>query len=524
MLQKESKKNTKTLPRSKKAAKRQEKPGKKGVVSRSEAFRKPEPAIDPNLSGPTLDVRSLTTIPSTPTTRSRTRGSTVYSNENQYSTPTERYANNPYQVDRVSRKHPYPILYHDEEHPRVNTPYFEGLDTGNVDEVEEIENADEKPDMTKLKGVIWPGMDLFDAASPEARRMRNQKKGSSVLAAMQANSQLVEPTEMIYFPSWELKKERFISGDVESSPPAVEIPRKKKKPGQSANPRTPLLELDLNSDMAYTSFENQGDFTNAEQARPTRSGSFLIPQPKGPMGVLPRGRKRYSNAMDCDAPNGYPSPIAKMCETPRGLKVEPQCFNDDEIATVNHTRAYGSLHNYGPYPNGSHSPFLCNTWDDGSTGLWAGGSLPKSRVQDHIDMSPEKENIAPALHGQVQRAAHPELCSPWPSNCSQRLGNDERRRLQRQMPPSLELFARQGFSSATSSGYQSTNPLGRPSHAAHSQNGLWYTALCSRQPRYQPVSLGTFDAALQSTIKHDRALSSGDETIDEGIDDREGPY
>ena len=73
-------------------------------------------------------------------------------------------------------------------------------------------------DSSRLKGVKWPGMDLFDSASPEAKRKRNQRKDSSVLALMQTNAGLVEPTEIIYFPSWELKQTRFISGEVESSP------------------------------------------------------------------------------------------------------------------------------------------------------------------------------------------------------------------------------------------------------------------------------------------------------------------
>ena len=70
-----------------------------------------------------------------------------------------------------------------------------------------------------LKGVKWPGMSLFDSASLEAQRLRNQKKDDSVLEQMQIDSAAVEQVERIYWPDGSLKKERLITGNVESSPP-----------------------------------------------------------------------------------------------------------------------------------------------------------------------------------------------------------------------------------------------------------------------------------------------------------------
>ena len=63
-----------------------------------------------------------------------------------------------------------------------------------------------------LKGVQWPGMDIFDSASPEAQRKRNQKKNLSVIAQMELNSTSVEPLERIYLPEGRLKMERIITG------------------------------------------------------------------------------------------------------------------------------------------------------------------------------------------------------------------------------------------------------------------------------------------------------------------------
>ncbi|KAF2744116.1 hypothetical protein M011DRAFT_409319 [Sporormia fimetaria CBS 119925] len=76
---------------------------------------------------------------------------------------------------------------------------------------------------TKLKGVFWPGMDLFDSATPEMRRKRNQKKDSSVVEQLEINSQEVEATELIFTPRGSFKRQRRISSSVyddeESIPP-----------------------------------------------------------------------------------------------------------------------------------------------------------------------------------------------------------------------------------------------------------------------------------------------------------------
>lgn len=71
-----------------------------------------------------------------------------------------------------------------------------------------------KGESTKLKGVLWPGMNLFDSATPEMRRRRNQKKDSSVLEQLEINSREVEPMELIFSPQGSLKRQRRISSSV----------------------------------------------------------------------------------------------------------------------------------------------------------------------------------------------------------------------------------------------------------------------------------------------------------------------
>ena len=96
----------------------------------------------------------------------------------------------------------------------------------------------------RLKGIIWPGMNLFDSASPDAKKMRNQKKGDAILALMETNADLIEPTEVIYFPTWEMKKERFISGEVESSPILEQLSKRKRS--STRGNKAPLTDLSLN--------------------------------------------------------------------------------------------------------------------------------------------------------------------------------------------------------------------------------------------------------------------------------------
>jgi hypothetical protein len=101
-------------------------------------------------------------------------------------------------------------------------------------------NALNLPDneRNKLKGILWPGMSIFDSATPTARRRRNQRKDASVLEQLEANSLEVEATEMIWTPDGHFKKEKHISGMADSSSsPWKSSPIKK--------PRKALAEVDI---------------------------------------------------------------------------------------------------------------------------------------------------------------------------------------------------------------------------------------------------------------------------------------
>jgi hypothetical protein len=80
---------------------------------------------------------------------------------------------------------------------------------------------------TKLKGIFWPGMDLFDSATPGMKKRRNQKKDSHVMDTMMAFSADVEPNEVSYFADGSFRNSRDLFGplsSVETSPVSISIP------------------------------------------------------------------------------------------------------------------------------------------------------------------------------------------------------------------------------------------------------------------------------------------------------------
>lgn len=117
---------------------------------------------------------------------------------------------------------------------RLSPPVTEQGHDHNIDELDTEEpilpaDDEESTQSPKLKGICWPGMDIFDSASPEAQRKRNQKKDDSILKQMELNSLVVEPLEQIYWPEGTLKKERLITGMVESSPLKEESPKQRRR-------------------------------------------------------------------------------------------------------------------------------------------------------------------------------------------------------------------------------------------------------------------------------------------------------
>ena len=80
----------------------------------------------------------------------------------------------------------------------------------------------------RLKGVCWPGMNLFDAANDEMKRMRNQRKDQSVIDQMEAFSAKITRDELVYNLDFELERIRdvYASPSVPSSPVSTLVLRR----------------------------------------------------------------------------------------------------------------------------------------------------------------------------------------------------------------------------------------------------------------------------------------------------------
>lgn len=104
--------------------------------------------------------------------------------------------------------------------------------SGNVSSIDiDVADKERADEIARLKGVLWPGMDIFDAATEQMRRKRNQRKDDSMLKMMEKTSLDTQPTEMVFSPTGILRKERFISGEVDdNSPLKGETPIPKTRP------------------------------------------------------------------------------------------------------------------------------------------------------------------------------------------------------------------------------------------------------------------------------------------------------
>ncbi|KAL2161589.1 hypothetical protein VTH06DRAFT_8151 [Thermothelomyces fergusii] len=84
---------------------------------------------------------------------------------------------------------------------------------------ESTEFCDEN-DSSKLKGVRYPGMGLFDSADEAQRRMRNQRKDDSVLKQMEETSSGIVPNEFVWGEDGQFQRIRdiYASPSIEGSP------------------------------------------------------------------------------------------------------------------------------------------------------------------------------------------------------------------------------------------------------------------------------------------------------------------
>lgn len=134
--------------------------------------------------------------------------------------------------------------------PVKRTPLPSSPPPGDEEELEEVEQIDPTlvtpKNYSKLKGIVYPGMALFDAATPEEARRRNQKKDGSVVKNLESRSKLVEPTETVYGMGWDMKKQRHID-DLEDDISLIEGETRITKPkAKTRSKRKALARVSAN--------------------------------------------------------------------------------------------------------------------------------------------------------------------------------------------------------------------------------------------------------------------------------------
>ncbi|KAF1971460.1 hypothetical protein BU23DRAFT_182734 [Bimuria novae-zelandiae CBS 107.79] len=185
---------------------------------------------------------------------------------------------------------------------------------------------------TKLKGVYWPGMDIFDSATPEMRRKRNQKKDSSVVEQLEINSQEVEPTELIFTPTGSFKRQRRISSSVCDDDEDEMI--KVESPTPSLR-RTALADMDVNASRRQS---------RVTRARPSyvAGGSYEDEQVRSDFGAgygdrASKRKRRFEVFQDDEVSFRRPAPFHTLTA---GLDSQPSPIS---APTVHPYKAFGHL-------------------------------------------------------------------------------------------------------------------------------------------------------------------------------------
>ena len=202
---------------------------------------------------------------------------------------------------------------------------------------------------TKLKGVYWPGMDIFDSATPEMRRKRNQKKDSSVVAQLELNSLDVEATELIFTPMGTFKRQRRISCSdsdedemeikSESSPPVRRRPalanldvNSSRRTRQAARPTFPFLSRNQYD-------EDDGRTNNRIPA--SKRKRFDVFQDENAVSFSQPSSMTYLTSAFTHQPSPTPTPPFNSYKP---FNDPFQFDNKENIMPAFHQAAYGNLH------------------------------------------------------------------------------------------------------------------------------------------------------------------------------------
>ena len=275
-----------------------------------------------------------------------------------------------------------------------------------------------------LKGVKWPGMSIFDSASLEAQRLRNQKKDGSILEQMEQNSIVVEQMERIYWPDGSLKQERLITGNVESSPLKEPTPPPKRQ--RTKAKKAVLRDISTNAPKpTHRASKTQGQFRDSRASdlrNISKKALASLDSPPPPEFIYPRsvhmgydaandeelerrltsGRFSHSRGQAFDVFNDN---VAMESAIPRKDQAKPSAKAADSTFLKNtHGHQGGSPHSQATRIPARRNPFapvkpsVRNQNRDQPNGLpWGGQRWPFADDPKSHTAQGDSENIEPIL-------------------------------------------------------------------------------------------------------------------------------
>ena len=227
-----------------------------------------------------------------------------------------------------------------------------------------------------LKGVKWPGMSIFDSASLEAQRLRNQKKDGSILEQMEHNSIVVEQMERIYWPNGTLKQKRLITGNVESSPLKEPTPPPKRQRTKAKKNVLSYISTNVPKP-THRAHKTRGHLpvTQASDLRNISRKALATLDPPPPKFVYPRSaHTSYDAANDED--------FERQLTSGKVIQGRQQAFDvyNDNMALGASESAIQRTRQAKPRANTEDCPFLQNTHGHLGPPQSQGASFPARRI------------------------------------------------------------------------------------------------------------------------------------------------
>lgn len=152
----------------------------------------------------------------------------------------------------VSDRHQTGYFFHDDAATNVSDMRHQSLVSdmdsfhhtapSDIDRSLSMDLLDDDAQGNRLKGVVWPGMALFDSATADQKRKRNQRKDGGVIEQMKLTSEAVMATETVWGPNGDVCKVRdiYASPSVDGSPPNSP-PRKRKYRPRNVTPTKSVI-------------------------------------------------------------------------------------------------------------------------------------------------------------------------------------------------------------------------------------------------------------------------------------------